>query len=99
MHGRCFDNREMVADVTPQGLLNILNYAAGVANNEGAFPQVGGVSYSYDEGAESGARIKNVALIDADGNVLATVSFPDGSPQTNIPQFVRDVLSPITPIS
>lgn len=36
---------------------------------------------------------------DAGGNVLATVSFPDGSPQTNITQFVRDVLSPITPIS
>ncbi|MGU3500020.1 YdcF family protein [Mycobacterium sp. C31M] len=36
---------------------------------------------------------------DAGGNVLATVSFPDGSPQTNVAQLVRDVLSPITPIS
>lgn len=35
---------------------------------------------------------------DAGGNVLATVSFPDGSPQTNITQFIRDVLSPLTPI-
>ncbi|MCF6387589.1 YdcF family protein [Mycobacterium sp. MBM] len=35
---------------------------------------------------------------DAGGNVLATVSFPDGSPQTNIAQFIRDVLSPLTPI-
>lgn len=35
---------------------------------------------------------------DAGGNVLATVSFPDGNPQTNIAQFIRDVLSPLTPI-
>jgi uncharacterized SAM-binding protein YcdF (DUF218 family) len=35
---------------------------------------------------------------DAGGNMLATVSFPDGNPQTNITQFIRDVLSPLTPI-
>ncbi|WP_234791787.1 YdcF family protein [Mycolicibacterium conceptionense] len=35
---------------------------------------------------------------DAGGNVLATVSFPDGNPSVNIAQFVRDVLSPLTPI-
>jgi uncharacterized SAM-binding protein YcdF (DUF218 family) len=35
---------------------------------------------------------------DAGANMLATVSFPDGNPQTNITQFIRDVLSPLTPI-
>ncbi|WP_441958538.1 YdcF family protein [Mycolicibacterium houstonense] len=35
---------------------------------------------------------------DAGGNVLATVSFPDGDPSVNIAQFVRDVLSPFTAI-
>lgn len=35
---------------------------------------------------------------DAGGNVLATVSFPDGNPSVNIAQFVRDVLSPFTAI-
>ncbi|WP_044520418.1 YdcF family protein [Mycolicibacterium septicum] len=35
---------------------------------------------------------------DAGGTVLATVSFPDGNPSVNIAQFVRDVLSPLTPI-
>ncbi|MEE2950617.1 MAG: 5'-nucleotidase C-terminal domain-containing protein [Pseudomonadota bacterium] len=85
-----FDNKLVVADVTPQGLLNILDYAAGVANNEGAFPQVGGVSYSYDEGAESGARIKNVALIDADGKVLATI-VEDGQIVENAPSTISIV--------
>jgi uncharacterized SAM-binding protein YcdF (DUF218 family) len=35
---------------------------------------------------------------DAGGNVLATVSFPDGDPGTNIAQLVRDVMSPVTNI-
>ncbi|MHA3020044.1 YdcF family protein [Mycobacterium sp. BMJ-28] len=35
---------------------------------------------------------------DAGANLLATASFPDGSPGTNIVQFVRDVLSPFVPI-
>ena len=33
---------------------------------------------------------------DAGGKLLATVSFPDGDPGTNIAQFVRDVISPMT---
>lgn len=35
---------------------------------------------------------------DAGGNVLATISFPDGDPATNIAQLVRDVMSPVTNI-
>jgi uncharacterized SAM-binding protein YcdF (DUF218 family) len=36
---------------------------------------------------------------DAGGNVLATVSFPDGNPKTNIAQFVRDTLSPFVTVT
>ena len=36
---------------------------------------------------------------DAGGNVLATVSFPDGDPSTNIAQFARDVISPFITIT
>ncbi len=36
---------------------------------------------------------------DAGGNVLATVSFPDGNPKINIAQFVRDALSPFVAIT
>ena len=36
---------------------------------------------------------------DAGGNVLATVSFPDGDPSTNIAQLVRDVISPFITIT
>lgn len=33
-------------------------------------------------------------FVDAGGNMLATVSYPDGDPQTNVTQFVRDAMSP-----
>jgi uncharacterized SAM-binding protein YcdF (DUF218 family) len=46
--------------------------------------------------SHQGRADKNFA--DAGGNILATVSFPDGNPTVNIAQFVRDVLSPLTPI-
>jgi uncharacterized SAM-binding protein YcdF (DUF218 family) len=32
---------------------------------------------------------------DAGGNLLATVSYPDGDPTMNVVQFVRDVVSPL----
>lgn len=31
---------------------------------------------------------------DAGGNILATVSYPDGSPSVNVAQFARDAISP-----
>ena len=43
-----------------------------------------------------GRADKNFA--DEGANILATVSFPDGNPTVNIGQFIRDVLSPLTPI-
>src|SRR5262249_32312336 len=81
-----FNNRLMVFDTTPQGLLNILNWGAGVPANSGGFPQIGGVSYSYDPdlpgnvgndanspGAVIGKRILDVALIGSDGDVIAKI--------------------------
>ena len=33
-------------------------------------------------------------FVDAGGNLLATVSYPDGDPSVNVAQFGRDVMSP-----
>ncbi|MEJ0020174.1 MAG: Hint domain-containing protein [Acetobacteraceae bacterium] len=68
-----FDNKLMVFDTTPQGLLNILNFAAGLAPGNGGFPQVGGIRFSYDPDLPADARVLNVALYDIDGNFIATV--------------------------
>lgn len=35
---------------------------------------------------------------DAGGNVLATVSYPDGDPSVNVAQFARDAMSPFVAI-
>ena len=45
-----FDNKLMVFDTTPQGLLNIFNFAAGqqCPPATAAIPQVGGIRFSYD---------------------------------------------------
>jgi len=32
---------------------------------------------------------------DAGGNLLATVSYPDGNPTVNVVQFARDAISPL----
>ncbi|HET7668027.1 MAG TPA: YdcF family protein, partial [Mycobacterium sp.] len=35
---------------------------------------------------------------DAGGNILATVSYPDGNPTVNVTQFARDAISPMVNI-
>ncbi|GJD94814.1 bifunctional metallophosphatase/5'-nucleotidase [Methylobacterium iners] len=68
-----FDNKLMVFDTTPQGLLNILNYGAGLPPGNGGFPQIGGVQFSYDPSLPAGQRVRNVALVDEDDRVIARV--------------------------
>lgn len=74
-----FDNKLMVFDTTPQGLLNILNWGAGLPANNGGFPQIGGVRFSFDPdlpgnaGSTPGSRIRDVALVDEEGNVIAVL--------------------------
>ena len=68
-----FDNKLMVFDTTPAGLLAILNYGAGLAAGNGGFPQLGGLRFSYDPDLPAGSKVLNVALYDLDGNYVATV--------------------------
>ena len=71
-----FDNKLMAFDTTVQGLLNILNWGAGLGPNNGGFPQIGGVAYSYDPtlpgnvGTTPSSRIRDLSLIDENGNVI-----------------------------
>jgi len=37
----------------------------------------------------------DTAFADAGGNLLATVSYPDGNPNVNVVQFARDAISPL----
>jgi 2',3'-cyclic-nucleotide 2'-phosphodiesterase (5'-nucleotidase family) len=69
-----FDNKLVIFDTTPQGLLNILNYAAGLAPGNGGFAQIGGVRFSYDANKPIGERVQDIAISDLDGNLVAKVA-------------------------
>jgi 2',3'-cyclic-nucleotide 2'-phosphodiesterase (5'-nucleotidase family) len=79
-----FDNKLMVFDTTPQGLLNILEFAAGIAPGNGGFIQLGGVRFSYDPDNAAGDKVRSVALIGDDGELIARVvedgEVVDGAP-------------------
>lgn len=68
-----FDNKLMVFDTTPQGLLNILNYAAGLSAGNGGFPQVGNVRYSYDPSQPAGQKVRSIVLTDENGVIVNRV--------------------------
>ncbi len=85
-----FDNKLMVFDTTPQGLLNILNYAASLAPGNGGFPQVAGVRYSYDPDLPVGEKVRNVALYDQNGEFVATV-VEDGIVSADAPSTISVV--------
>jgi len=69
-----FDNKLMVFDTTPTGLLNILNYAAGLAAGNGGFPQIGNVRYSYDPSRAAGQKVRSVVLTDENGVIVNRVA-------------------------
>ncbi|MPZ34129.1 MAG: hypothetical protein GEV13_24610 [Rhodospirillales bacterium] len=92
-----FDNKLMVFDTTAQGLLNLLNWGAGLGPNNGGFPQIGGVRFSFDPdlpgnvAGEPGSRVRDVALVDAEGNILVKL-VDDGVVLPGVP----DVISVVT---
>jgi phosphodiesterase/alkaline phosphatase D-like protein/2',3'-cyclic-nucleotide 2'-phosphodiesterase (5'-nucleotidase family) len=73
-----FDNKLMVFDSTPQGLLNILEFAAGLssgaAQQSGGYAQIGGVHFSYDPSKPAGQKVQDVAIYDEAGNLVAKVA-------------------------
>jgi uncharacterized protein YjiK/2',3'-cyclic-nucleotide 2'-phosphodiesterase (5'-nucleotidase family) len=68
-----FNNRLMVFDTTPQGLLNILNYAASRPAGNGGFAQLGGLRFSFDPDLPTGQQVRSVALYDLDGSFVTQV--------------------------
>jgi len=69
-----FDNKLMVFDTTPQGLLNILNSPNALAPNNGGFIQIGGVRFSYDPSKAAGSRVQDVVLINEFDEITAVIA-------------------------
>ncbi|WP_299391708.1 5'-nucleotidase C-terminal domain-containing protein [Pelagibius sp.] len=72
-----FNNGLTLQTLTAAQLLEVLEHgvaATGPGETPGQFPQVGGISFSFDPDAAPGARIQSAAIIDEDGNpVMALV--------------------------
>ncbi len=70
-----FDNKLMVCDMTPTGLLGILNFAAGLSSGptvqNGGYPQVGNIRFSYDSAQPAGQKVRSAVLINDLGQVVA----------------------------
>lgn len=68
-----FNNKLMVFDTTPEGLLALLNHGVAAGTGQGRFPQIGGVAFSWDPDFAAGTRVLDIALVDENGNVIAQV--------------------------
>jgi len=89
-----FDNKLMVFETTPQGLKNILEFAAGLSSGptvqNGGYMQIGGmrVSYNFSSGAPN--RVKSISLTDLNGNVTTAI-YRDGVFYPGAPAVIRMV--------
>lgn len=63
-----FNNQLMMFDTTPEGLKAILEHGVAAGTLQGRFPQVGGVSFSWDPDFAAGSRVMDIALVADDGS-------------------------------
>lgn len=81
-----FNNGLMALDLSSEDLLAILEYGVGGTPpaGQGRFPQIGGVSFSWDPTQPVGQRVSDVALIDDEGGIVARIAddgqLLDGAP-------------------
>jgi 2',3'-cyclic-nucleotide 2'-phosphodiesterase (5'-nucleotidase family) len=72
-----FDNKLMVFDTTPTGLLAILNFAAGLSGGptvqSGGYPQVGNIRFSYNSALPTGQKVRSAAMVNEAGQITARI--------------------------
>ena len=68
-----FNNSLSLVTVTASKLKELLEHAIAIYPNQGRFPQVSGVAFSFDLGKPAGSRIVNLAIQDSQGNDLDVV--------------------------
>jgi 2',3'-cyclic-nucleotide 2'-phosphodiesterase (5'-nucleotidase family) len=68
-----FNNGLSIVSVTPGELKALIEHGIGAGINQGRFPQVGGMAFSYDLRRQAGSRVVNLAIQDDAGNDLDVV--------------------------
>ena len=68
-----FNNTLSLVTVSASKLKELLEHGIALYPNQGRFPQVGGLSFSFDLTRTAGSRILNLAIQDSQGNDLDVV--------------------------
>lgn len=82
-----FDNKLIAFETTPAGLKAILEHGVAAWPNQGRFPQVGGVAFSWDPSLPSGSRVRAISLLDGNGDPAAAIC-KDGELLENAPAVI-----------
>lgn len=83
-----FNNLLMAFETTPAGLKAILESGVAVLGNQGRFPQIGGIRFSYDPSRTANDRVRNVVLIDESDVIIAPV-ITEGAVSAGAPAVIR----------
>ena len=68
-----FNNGLSLVSVSPAELKALIEFGIAAGVNQGRFPQVGGMAFSYDLSRPAGSRVLNMAIQDDAGNDLDVV--------------------------
>jgi 2',3'-cyclic-nucleotide 2'-phosphodiesterase (5'-nucleotidase family) len=68
-----FNNGLSLVSVTPSELKALIEHGIAAGVNQGRFPQVGGMAFSYDLSRPTGSRVVNLTIEDQAGNDLDVV--------------------------
>jgi 2',3'-cyclic-nucleotide 2'-phosphodiesterase (5'-nucleotidase family) len=85
-----FNNGLMAFDTTAAGLKAIIEHGVAVLGNQGRFPQIGGMRFSFDPLQPAGSRVTDLALVDGDGVLLQTL-YLGGVLQAGVPATITMV--------
>jgi 2',3'-cyclic-nucleotide 2'-phosphodiesterase (5'-nucleotidase family) len=85
-----FNNKLMTFQTTPTGLKALLEHGVASWPNQGRFPQVGGVSFSWDPGLPAGNRITSMTLLNESGASVAVIC-QNGEVLDNAPASIQIV--------
>ncbi len=84
-----FDNKLMAFDTTAAGIKALLEHGVAAGTLQGRFPQIGGVSFSWDPDLPAGSRVSDIALVGGDGRSYAL--YDNGVLQAGVPSTITVV--------
>lgn len=80
-----FNNQLMIFDTTAAGLKAILEHGVAAGTLQGRFPQIGGVSFSWDPDYPAGSRVSDISLVGDDYHINL---YNDGELLRDVPDTI-----------